>query len=529
MIYINLLKKIATKFKIIHTFDFFHVINFINMKDVIYNYIKQHPLRFSLLLGLIIRIIAVIFSKGYGMHDDHFLVIEPPQSWVEGLDYNNWLPHNAEEPSGHSWFYFLLNYIQLLFFNFIGIINPQTKMLVMRFILAIYSLSIIVYTFKISYKISDINIASKITIITATIWFLPFLSVRNLVEIIAIPPLMYSLWILIKNGNQTNIKYFVIILAGFIGGIAFSIRYQTILFLGGIGLVILFKKEYKKLIYWTIGLVLSIFALQGIIDYCIWGKPFVEIQQYVIYNLENAYNYETNVWYSYLLLLAGIFIPPFGLIIMFFFFKNYKKYLIIFVPTILFIAFHSYFPNKQERFILTIVPFYSIIGLDGFFSYVKEYGYNKFLKYSFVFFLIISVILLPIITTTYSKKAMVESMYFFYPKTENIQAIVIENSNKENSPLMPTFYSGKRFFTINFNSTTQNEEFANLLSTSKIKPSYIIFIQEDNIQKRKNNIQKIFPNIQLEKIIKPSFIDYILHKLNPKNNNQTIHIYKICN
>ena len=45
-----------------------------------------------LLAALIARLIAVLFSQGYGMHDDHFLIIESSNSWANGTDYNNWLP-----------------------------------------------------------------------------------------------------------------------------------------------------------------------------------------------------------------------------------------------------------------------------------------------------------------------------------------------------------------------------------------------------------------------------------------------------
>jgi len=45
-----------------------------------------------LISALIIRLIAAIFSQGYGMHDDHFLIVEASASWVDGFDYNHWLP-----------------------------------------------------------------------------------------------------------------------------------------------------------------------------------------------------------------------------------------------------------------------------------------------------------------------------------------------------------------------------------------------------------------------------------------------------
>jgi hypothetical protein len=61
----------------------------INKVKTFYN---VYPITFVLLIALIPRIIAAIFSKGYGMHDDHFLIIEASQSWVDGYDYNAWLP-----------------------------------------------------------------------------------------------------------------------------------------------------------------------------------------------------------------------------------------------------------------------------------------------------------------------------------------------------------------------------------------------------------------------------------------------------
>ena len=58
-----------------------------------------------MLFGLFFRLMAILFSEGYGMHDDHFLIIESSSSWVDGFDYNNWLPWSAGNngiPSGHS-------------------------------------------------------------------------------------------------------------------------------------------------------------------------------------------------------------------------------------------------------------------------------------------------------------------------------------------------------------------------------------------------------------------------------------------
>ena len=50
---------------------------------------NEHPLASVMIAAVVLRIIAVFFAKGYGMHDDHFCVIEIAQKWVNGS--HDWL------------------------------------------------------------------------------------------------------------------------------------------------------------------------------------------------------------------------------------------------------------------------------------------------------------------------------------------------------------------------------------------------------------------------------------------------------
>ena len=79
---------------------------------------NEKPLTLLLFTAFFVRLLSVIFSKGYGMHDDHFLVIEAAKSWADGYDYNNWLPtanSAAPTPSGHSFFYSGLHFFLFKF------------------------------------------------------------------------------------------------------------------------------------------------------------------------------------------------------------------------------------------------------------------------------------------------------------------------------------------------------------------------------------------------------------------------------
>ncbi|MBM3435351.1 MAG: glycosyltransferase family 39 protein [Bacteroidetes bacterium] len=207
------------------------------MKSRILEMWKNNPLKLIILTAIILRIISAIFSKGFGMHDDHFLVLEPPQSWVDGYDYNRWLPGSSSEavPSGHSFFYVGIHYLILLFFKYAGIADPQTKMFIIRLLHAAFSLITVYYGYKITLKLSNGNTAKITGLMLAALWFMPVLSVRNLVEVVCIPFMMLATWKIIKHSvlKSAAIHFFV---AGVLVGLGFSVRFQTLFFALGLDL-----------------------------------------------------------------------------------------------------------------------------------------------------------------------------------------------------------------------------------------------------------------------------------------------------
>ena len=118
----------------------------------------QYPLRTVLLLALILRIVAAVFAKGYLMHDDHFLTVEPAASWAVGHNFNDWLPgigNDRTSPEPISFFYlgFLSGFFRLL--HLAGIHSPDTQMLCVRMLHGLLSLVTIYYAFKLTALISN--------------------------------------------------------------------------------------------------------------------------------------------------------------------------------------------------------------------------------------------------------------------------------------------------------------------------------------------------------------------------------------
>jgi hypothetical protein len=495
----------------------------------------EKPLGLILVIASFFRILSAIFSKGFGMHDDHFLVIEIAQAWVDQI-YNNWLPFKHSgimSPTGHSLFYPGLHFLFFRVLEHWNIIDPQIKMYYVRFLHAAFSLLIVYYGYKITLFYSELKVARIVGLLLAILWFMPMLSVRNLVEVVCIPFLLIATWLIIKNTEYK--KTHIYLLAGLVVGIAFSIRFQSFLFLTGIGLVLLLEKKWKGALAFGLGAGITIGLIQGLTDYLIWKRPFAEFIEYVHFNMTHPNDFVTNGFETYPLLISCIILPPIGLFFWFGYFRNWKKQLYIFLPSFLFFVFHSSFPNKQERFIIPFIPFFIILGCIGWFEFVSKSSFwsrnPKLLRNCWRFFWILNTIPLLVVSVAYSKRNRVEAMTYLSHK--KVQTIIVDDSNNSGVIMPPLFYMRK--FQSNdwgvipiTKSHPLNEALIEVNALDKKNyPNYAIFWGPDNLQTRVDSLKKYFPTLHYEATIEPGLIDIIVHYMNPVNDNQTTYIYKI--
>ncbi|MCK9617309.1 MAG: glycosyltransferase family 39 protein [Lentimicrobiaceae bacterium] len=473
--------------------------------------------------------ISVIFSKGFGMHDDHFLIIEVSQSWVDGTNFNNWLPGSqGAVPSGHSFFYTSLHFLLFLFLKIIGITDPQTKMFIVRFLHALLSLLSVYMGYRITEKIDGKEIARKVGLLFAVFWIMPWLSVRNLVEVVCIPFLLTGSYILLKAEDRQN-RMLWYVWAGMIFGLAFSIRFQTIIFSLGVGLALLFQKKWKEGILFGLAYLFLASLVQCVTDIYFWGYPFAEVKEYIRYNMDNAYNYMTAGWYMYLLLILLVLIPPISILLFIGFFRTWKKHLLLFLPTLLFIVFHSYFPNKQERFILPILPYFFILGMVGLNGWVKSAAFwqkrQLLLRRCWTLFWIVNLVLLPVVSTMYSKRSRVESMVYL-SQYKGMKDILLEDTNHGRAKRAPRFYLTQWVTLHEFSKDKRYHPLKKIYPDSTERPDFILFFGDKNLNTRIDSIKTICPNLEFEATIHPSFMDDLMYRLNPINSNQTIFIYR---
>lgn len=491
-------------------------------------YWENYPFALIIIAAAIMRLIAAVFAKGYAMSDDHFVVIHVAQRWVDG--YNNWF--NSDQASHFSLVYPGFHYLLFSLLEQIGITDPQVKMFFVRLLHAVYSLLIVIYGYLITLELSDEKTARQTGIILALFWVLPFMSVRNLAEIVCIPPMLIGYYLILIAEEKNKVKFWVF--AGLAFGLAFALRYQTLILTGGIGLVFIFQQKWKSFFYFASGVTLGMFCLQGLVDWFAWGYPFASFFRYFFYNLENRFNYVIGPWYRYVLLILAVLIPPVSIFIILGAGRMWKRIAIISFPLLIFLIFHSLFPNKQERFILPILPLILITGIIGWNDYSRISGFwqqhKKLLKGIWIWFWIINSVLLILVTFNYPKKSLVEPLNYLSTK-DDIKGLIIEY-NRENMPWFPRFYLTKNVPVFRYTVDDLDENFKKQIITgAKEFPNYILFFGNEELEKRIIRIENVF-HVQLEfdHRINPSFLDNILHTLNPRRNlNLTSNIYKIEN
>lgn len=486
-----------------------------------------------LFLGLFFRILATIFSKGYAFTDDHFEVIELAQNILEKGVAKSF----SYIPKGEAYIFNLI-YIEIhtLIFGLcesLGLYNPAGKMVIARLVHALFSMITIYVGYRLTERLSNRpNDAKIVGLLLAIFWIFPFLSVRDLREFACIPPMMLGCYY----ACAKEIKTKQILLMAWWFTVGFVFRYQMIFVPFVIGLWWLFSKQnWQKAVVFGIAFVVFFMLTQGLFDFLTWENPFASLKTYATYNSDaaNIALYPAGPWHRYIGTVAGLFLGFPVLLLLAGYFKTATQSgnrNMLFYASLLFFVFHSYYANKQERFILPFLPLFIILGIIGFRDIYEQYSSKNWLrgftKFAIIWFVVLNTVLLFLLSVTYTKRSRVESMNYLREKGD-LQNMLIQNY--ESSQPEAPFYLQKHYDYFMVDTHEKMAELPKELNSSKkIKPNYIILVGNTELEKRLIEVKKVFPTMQHEVDIEPSFVDNIAYLMNPSHNhNETFYIYKI--
>ncbi|MBX0334143.1 glycosyltransferase family 39 protein [Pontibacter sp. HSC-14F20] len=510
------------------------------------------PLSLIMLIAFVIRMVAAFFSKGFAFHDDHFDVITIAQHWLYGLP--SWL--HEPMPPRHSMFYAGIHYSLFYLLESIGISNADTKMTIVRVLHGLYSLLIVYYGYKITERLSNQANARIVGLMLSLMWFMPFMSVRNLVEMVCIPPYLAAFYFMLKQDDRKkNLHY---LWAGALFALAFVLRYHAVLFAVGAGMVLLYRRQWKEIFWLALGFILMATLIQGTIDLIFFDYPFHSVITYFFYNADNAYNYSTGPVYRFLLTILGFMVPPISVYLLLGYSRTARLAPMLFWGGLLFFVVHSLFPNKQERFILPLFPLIMVLGVIGWQDFVRNsrfwQGRKKLLAASWTFFWILNIVVAVAMSFTYTKKSRIAPLVYLSEK-QDMDAVLLEfgNSSMKQPPLYYLNRLAAEFHEYHFNEKRDWDEYKagkplpqnfamtyslngeksldslqTELSLYPFQPDYVVVVGQKDMEERMQRINSLYPALELEETITPSLYDRVLHFLNPRvHKDEHVRIYRI--
>ena len=323
------------------------------MKEKLFFFSLKHPLLYILSLAVIVKLLAVFFTDGWVLSiDNDFNYYTIPKSWLA----NPWIVY------------------------------------ISRLILGAFSLLIITLAYRITKIIADKTTALEIATFGALLWGVPFVTVHPHASVVALPFILYGTLLILKQqyllDNLETEKFHrtSFIIAGFCFGLGFAVYYHSLIYYIGILMTLFILKNWKGALMTLIGYILSVGLTQTLVDLVIYHKPFVGMMKFFgdfgsccnfIFGLE--LNIQIVVWFLLLVL-----VPPMSLMLIFGFFRVFRKYILLVLPTLLTLLYSIFVLNDLEILLLT-VPTYVIAGYVGWKEFHKNSAFwtkNKWLLWT---------------------------------------------------------------------------------------------------------------------------------------------------
>ncbi len=360
--------------------------------DSIRNIYLKYPLYLALALGFMFRSVAALYNNTPIAQDDYANIISPALKALQtGADLNT---INYRLEILPSIFYYFLN-----FFQFLGIESYGTLISFGFFILGLFSLFFIWGMFCLGNNFLEVRWRNSLTMLSALYFLMPLIATRPLQGSLALIPLPWAFYYLSKN----KICYRDFLLGGFFLGLTTIVRFQitllvmiTAVYL--ISLVFCRKLPFKSFISFLLGGLLSL-AILALCDALFNRVPLSTLYYYLNYNFFNNVmrdGYTNQPWYTYILLLFTLFIPPFSIILIRPFINALSKAKLISLNLVIFVLLHSLIGNKLGRFMIPMLPLFFLLTFIGLQKVAKHKIYYQSYR---IFWFINLLLLLPVIFT----------------------------------------------------------------------------------------------------------------------------------
>jgi len=323
-----------------------------------------HPLAALLLLGAVLRLLAAVFSAGFLTYDDHYVAVVRADQLASGTP----LPESYQRSFLFPWLISLV----MTGARALGITAPSTEMLVVRLIQGAVSLLGVLLVFRLLDRRADRESAILGAGLVAGLYLFPVTGVHQFEEVASQIPLLAGCWWLVRAEDGERPVGGWGLGSGLALGAALILRFQLLSFVLPL-LALAWYRHPRRVAPWvTLGLAL-VLALQMASNRQINGDWLFSLRRYYGPLLAapgalatDAGGYPSGPPWQYFLTLLWMFLPPFSLVALAAMAAGGRRLWIFGVPALAFLLAHSVIANKQERFLLPVLPLLAMLAGAGF-------------------------------------------------------------------------------------------------------------------------------------------------------------------
>jgi hypothetical protein len=223
------------------------------------------------------------------------------------------------------------------------------------------------------------------------------------------------------------------------------------------------------------------------------------------------------------------FIPPTSLLLLYGCARTWRTAPLLFWPALAFLAFHSAYPGKQERFILPILPLVLLLGAAGWQQFAERSPFwasrRRLLRGLWAWFWAVNAALLVLYTSNYSKKTRVESLSVLRG-CPDLRGLVWE-TGEASVTRPPLFYLRRDVPLYALPGGKTPEALRAEISAGPARPSHAVLMGTPDLEARLRRLETLLPGLTLERTVTPSVYDRLLYRLNPRQNvNLTAYVYR---
>jgi hypothetical protein len=400
-----------------------------------------------------------------------------------------------------------------------GIHDPGVEMLLVRLVQAAYSLLVVYFVYRLLERPLGRESAMLGGLLAAAFFAMPVTAVHQLEESVCQVPLLAACWWWQRSESAIGYRLSAIwsALAGVALGTALILRFPLIGFVVAFVIMVLLRRPpitwQNKLAF--LGGVALIVILQGYSNAVInhqWGYSFIQRLGPMLHPQRMAIEadgYPSSPPWHYALTLLGAFIPPVSILLLAAAVKGGRQFPLLGIATLVFLVSHSLIANKQERFLLPIVPGLFILIVAGLPWLAARIARPAMYRGVWWYFWIVNAVLLVVVTFSFAKKDRVAPLLYVYRRHDATGVVIAQY---DQSFHVPEYYLGKpmpRLVLLGRRDETN----------SVAGPFNYVILYSDNPEADRPLLAAVLKkDLRLLTLITPSLADRLAHAINPRHN-----------